>query len=344
MTTTSDITSGTFAERVLAALPVAYVVTDLAGRVAAVSDSARELLGVGSAPIPMRYEHLPLPEWARKPEMAQPALLAHGSAENVRPLLGDDGSVVGAVQILQPEGELAGEKLCAAMAHEIRNPLTGIQGFADLLRRDLHENDSRSALLAKIISGVQTINGTVSAMLDFCRPRPLRLEQTDLLHVAQTAVELSGCTSHLNVAVDVPPDCRRAWCDRLQMLQALVNLVRNAAEATPDGGSLAISARRRGASVQIVVADTGRGMDAAAIAGLFKPFASAKPGGSGLGLLIVKRIMQHHNGDVCVRSHPGKGTRITLTLPAEAHAAATASVPHGTVSKTPARAAASSSA
>jgi len=306
-----------FAERMVNAMPIPVVATDQSGRVVALSAAARRLLGVGeNAAFGTPYGALPIPLWARKPEMAHPALLEDRSAENVCPIRDDGGSIIGAMQVLERDAEFSGEKLCAAMAHEIRNPLTGIQGFADLLQRDLTENDSRREILTRIISGVRTVNATVSSMLDFCRPRPPRLEQVNVAALADEALALAGCTAHLLASVAVAPDAATAPADRLQLLQALVNLVRNAAHATPDGGRLTISARRSAESVRISVADTGRGMDAATRANLFRPFTSASRDGTGLGLAIVRKIAQQHNGEVCVESEPGEGTTITIVLPA----------------------------
>ncbi|HUU68381.1 MAG TPA: ATP-binding protein [Planctomycetota bacterium] len=308
-----------FAERMVDALPIPVVATDPSGRVVALSAAARKLLSIEQDAVEcgVHYDDLPIPRWARRPEMADPALLLDQSAENVCPIRDGDGAVIGAMQVLERDGDFSGEKLCAAMAHEIRNPLTGIQGFADLLQRDLQENDGRREILARIISGVRVVNATVSSMLDFCRPRPLRLEPVNLPALADDALALAGCTAHLRVAVDVPPDAATIPADRLQLLQALVNLVRNAAHATPDGGSLTVSACRSGESIRISVADTGRGMDAQTRANLFRPFNPASRGGTGLGLAIVRRIVQQHNGETSVESEPGRGTTITIVMPAD---------------------------
>ena len=312
---TVQCTSSTFAERVLCALPVALLATDLDGRVAAASRAACRIVG-SAASKGILYDQLPLPAGTWKAEMAQPRLLEGQSAENVWPVRDDNGRIAGAIQLLGPPAPEAAQ-WCAAIAHEIRNPLMGIHGFADLLHKDLEQNDSRRALAGKIISGVQTLNATVSSMLDFCRPRPPCLAVVQTQALLNSAVELAGCTAGLEVTTDVDPACGELLCDRLQMQQALVNLIRNAAQATPPGGKIAIAACTTPDAVRIRVHDTGTGMDARTRASLFTPFFTTKAGGTGVGLAIVKKIIQQHNGEIHIESEHGRGTSITIILPAQ---------------------------
>jgi len=312
---TFQCTSSTFAERVLCALPVALLATDLDGRVAAASGAACQLIGTAACNGAL-YDQLPLPSGMWKAQMAQPHLLETQSAENVWPVRDENGRIAGAIQVLGPRAPEAAQ-WCAAIAHEIRNPLMGIQGFADLLHKDLEQHDSRRALAGKIISGVQTLNATVSSMLEFCRPRPPSLVVVQMDALLKSAVELAGCTGGLEVTIDVDRWCAELLCDRLQMLQALVNLIRNAAQATPPGGKIAIAASRTPNAVRISVQDTGTGMDARTRASLFTPFFTTKARGTGVGLAIVKKIIQQHNGEIHIESEHGRGTLITIILPTQ---------------------------
>jgi signal transduction histidine kinase len=314
LTVTSIISSLGFAERVVDALPLAVIATDLSGRVVLASAAARAALG-GDACEGEHYERLPVPITLRRREMASPGVLTSEEGGEVRPVRAEDGSIIGAVQVLPDEGVVFdGASLCAAMAHELRNPLTGIQGFASLLQKDLQENDERRNSVRKIISGVQTVNETVSNMLDFCSSKPLATERVDPREVVATALELSGCADRLAVTVDVE-QCDTIRCDRIQLQQALINLIRNAAEAMPDRGALLIAARRSLGAARIIIADEGCGMDAHTRANIFRPFFSTKRGGTGMGLAVVAKIVQQHNGEIAIESEPGEGTTITLTLP-----------------------------
>jgi len=299
---------------VLRALPFAVVATDLDGRVAAAGETARSMLGVEFRE-GMSYEDLPLPGRHKRPQMANPLLLHGSAATGVWPVRTEDGTIVGAVQVLEDaEATLDGEKLCAAMAHELKNPLAGIQGFARLLQQDFQDSDDRSDLVRKIISGVGAVNATVSNMLDFCRSKPLHTDYIELRRLITQAVELAGCTQGIDVEIDTGT-CRTICCDRVNMTQVLINLVRNAAEAMPHGGRLTFAADRSDGAARIVVADTGRGMNARTRANIFRPFFSTKDGGTGMGLAVVSKIIHQHGGDIAIESQPDKGTKIILTLP-----------------------------
>lgn len=314
MTAILEQSTSSFAGRAIRSLPFAVIVTDLEGRLVAVSDAARSALGAGVFE-GMFYERLPMPPSLKRPEMAEPELLEGVAVADVWPVGAEDGGIIGAIQVLaDAEAPLEGVKLCAAMAHELKNPLTGIQGFAALLQRDLKDNDARAGLARKIISGVHTLNATVSNMLDFCRPKPLHTEQTDLRALISSALELAGCSEGLDIEVDAG-EWETICCDRLQMLQVIINLVKNAAEAMPGGGALTISAERKSDAIHLTVTDTGCGMDAHTQANIFRPFFSTKSRGTGMGLAVVRKIMQQHNGDIEIRSDAGRGTEVTLILP-----------------------------
>ena len=299
------------AARALEVLPAPVVVVDARGVVVLVNGAARQRLGVPGAGRP--YGELRLPERLHRREMTSPRLLGLGAPADVHAMRDDDGAIAGAMQVLEDDS-LDGAGLCAAMAHEIRNPLTGIQGFARLLQTDMQENDGRSALLNKIISGVQTVDKTVSNMLGFCKSEPLQMTAVPTLELLEGAVELSGCTEGMSVSIDAEC-CGTVCCDRLRLRQVLINLIRNAAEAMPGGGRLTLCARRGSGAVRLSVSDTGSGMDARARANIFRPFFSTKPGGTGMGLAVAARIVHRHNGDIEVDSTPGAGTTVTLVLP-----------------------------
>ena len=314
MTDASELSVSGFADRMVRSLPLPVLATQLGGRVVAASDAARSMAGLATCE-GMLYEQLPIRDSLKRHEMAAPELLARTAAADVWPVRAEDGSIVGAIQLLtDEEPPFDGAKLCAAMAHELKNPLTGIQGFAALLERDLQDNTRRRDLVRKIISGVHTVDATVSGMLGFCSSKPPDTVPVDLRSLITSALELAGCTKGVDIELRVAPG-RTVSCDRVQMLQVLVNLIKNAAEAMPDGGTLVFSAAGDGAGAQLTITDTGCGMDPAALANIFRPFFSTKGRGSGMGLAVVEKIMRQHGGNILVESEPGKGARVVLTLP-----------------------------
>jgi two-component system nitrogen regulation sensor histidine kinase NtrY len=122
----------------------------------------------------------------------------------------------------------------------------------------------------------------------------------------------------VEVAREVEPGLPPVLADRDQVLQVLLNLVRNALDAMPSGGTLRLAARRAGAGVAFAVSDTGPGVPPADLPRVFEPYFTTKEGGTGLGLAIARRIAEEHGGSLEVESEPGRGATFTLTLPAAA--------------------------
>jgi len=304
-------TANDLAFAALRAVPVPLIIVDAGGRVVAASEKAGELLnGLPAQGTP--YDALPLPDNLRRGEMSRPRLLDIRDVPDVRAIRNEGGAIVGAIQVIE---RFDGRQLCAVMAHEIRNPLAGIQGFARLLERGLEDTDHRRGLVSKILCGVRTVDDTVSSMLEFCRSTPPRIEPADLAALVDSAAELSGCTPAVKVETDIDDDCRIVHCDRLQMQQVLINLLKNAADASPEGSAVTVTAKRSEENIRITISDSGCGMSSGDISRLFQPFFTTKQKGTGIGLALARKILQQHNGDIIIESAPGKGTSVIMTLP-----------------------------
>jgi|GEM_PF-4466603 len=215
--------------------------------------------------------------------------------------------------------------LAAGMAHEIRNPLGGIRGAAQLLRRDpgAEEVDELTGL---IIRETDRINAIVEQLMLFTRPRPLRRDAVmlnRLVHdeVALLSAERSGV---VDVVLDLDPSLPTIEGDADRLREGVGNLLRNAWEAArtrvhvssridPDG-RLTESGRNRGLAVRLSVQDDGLGIEAERLPGLFAPFATTKTGGSGLGLFVARLAIDAHAGKVEVHGGAGVGARFDLTL------------------------------
>jgi len=252
----------------------------------------------------------------------------------------------GAVEILfditkikKLEGEILRVKTLAALgemaatvAHEVRNPLGGIGGFAALLKREMAADDSRTMLVDKIISGVDTLNRTVSALLDYTRRENLNLREVSLAELVEGSVEYEKADAGalnpgIDLAVEIPDRKLKVTCDPHLMRQVLLNLVRNGRESIIGGGRIIVRAgacecgpgmERDGSAVWIEVADTGQGIPEENRDKIFRPFFStkAKQNGCGLGLATVWKTVQAHGGDISVRSDVGRGSVFRITLPA----------------------------
>ena len=222
-------------------------------------------------------------------------------------------------------------EMAAGIAHELKNPLAGIEVMAGLLRRQVPESPDAQSLLADIISESKLANAIVVEMLEFVRPIRLQVERTDvadILHQAITLAETKARRGDISVTVDLAEDLPAIESDYHQLCQVFTNLLTNAFEALDGRGVIAITAtvatleevftRDEQSATQIVVvdvADNGPGVPPDLTDKIFTPFFTTKPQGSGLGLAIVRKIVDAHDGRIDVSSSPETGTRFRITLP-----------------------------
>jgi PAS domain S-box-containing protein len=221
-------------------------------------------------------------------------------------------------------------ELAAGLAHEIKNPLAGIQGTVDILMRRRNANDPEREALEGVRHQVERIDGTVRALLDRARPRRLKRAQTSLMELTQRAVNVaraqlpSGATRHRGRIEFEPPFADiELTADAAQVEDAVLNLIINALEAIPDGGEVNVSIRRAESDSDaeseeeavIEVSDNGRGISEDNLARIFNPFFTTTQGGTGLGLPAVRRIARAHGGRVEVSSAPDKGSTFSIHLP-----------------------------
>lgn len=241
---------------------------------------------------------------------------------------------VNQVQTLAALGEMA-----AGVAHEIRNPLAGIAGFAGLLDRQIPPDDARSKLVKPIIEGVGRLNRIVTDLLSFTRPqriKPIRVVLPNLLesvvNLFRMSLDETGDSLRISLDPSVPEISLKIDPNLFQ--QVMLNLLKNAREAIEGAGEIGVSVRvsqpeRSGAIdeaewvelrrmfsvIEIDVSDSGHGIPDDALQKLFHPFFTTKDTGTGLGLAISRKIMQLHKGDISVQSRPNIGTTFTLTFP-----------------------------
>jgi two-component system sensor histidine kinase PilS (NtrC family) len=212
-------------------------------------------------------------------------------------------------------------RLAANMAHEIRNPLASMTGAVEALAGQVSA-DERERLAQIVARESARLNAIITEFLDYARPvQPVKRQANvaDILDEVLTLLGHRELPPGLKIVREFAPSL--SWpVDGQQLRQALWNLCLNAVEAMPAGGELTVAAAVRDGQLAIEVADTGDGIPPADLPHLFEPFFSTKPGGTGLGLAMVHRIVQDHGGEVSVDSVPGRGTRVVVRLPDTVHA------------------------
>jgi signal transduction histidine kinase len=210
-------------------------------------------------------------------------------------------------------------EMAATVAHEIRNPLGGIRGYASLLYRDLEGEEHLQEMAGLIIEGTKSLENLVSAVLQYSRPIEIQPQSTELgTYLKQIGKFIKvdpAFPPNIKLVMHIPNDPIIAPLDPAMLKSALLNLIFNAFQAMPEGGILTISLLKMDAFCQIALSDTGTGMEQEHLSRLFSPFFTTKQKGNGLGLVETQKIIQAHLGAIEVRSLPGKGTTFTLTLP-----------------------------
>ncbi|QWU16377.1 PAS domain S-box-containing protein [Paenibacillus sophorae] len=207
-------------------------------------------------------------------------------------------------------------QLAAGVAHEIRNPLTTLRGFLQLQRE---KNMLVPLHVDLMLSELERINLIVSEFLILAKPQAVRFQQKDVRHVLHDVISLLDSQAHLhNIEVkdrfEVSP--AMVHCEENQLKQVFINIIKNGIESMSSGGTITLEQKRIGDSIVIVISDEGEGIPENILPKLGQPFFSNKETGTGLGLMISQRIIQAHKGMMEIESQVGRGTSVTIVLPA----------------------------
>jgi PAS domain S-box-containing protein len=214
--------------------------------------------------------------------------------------------------------------LAAGVAHELGNPLNSLTIHLQLIARKLKklggspEADSIADSVAVCREEVARLDGIITHYLEAIRPSPPDLAETHLPDVLAEVLKFQKkefADRGVVVEVETPADLPAVMADRNQLKQVFFNITKNAMESMEPGGRLLIKSRADDDSVYLLFGDSGSGIRQEDLARLFQPYHTTKPGGHGLGLMIVRRIMRVHGGQVGVESREGKGTIVTLQFP-----------------------------
>lgn len=254
----------------------------------------------------------------------------------IAPVRSTDGEIIGAVEVLrditplrllqekmQHQQRIAAlGEMAASVAHEIRNPLGTIEGFARLLRSDLDKDglENHSRMAGKIIAGVTNLNYVITNLLTYARPLSLQNDTFDVsMLLASVEDLLGGLAAQHNVKLELKHagKTHTAGGDIRQLRQVLVNLGRNGIEACAgrENATVTIRSEIRKRSAVFTVSDTGCGIPKKDIHHVFDPFFTRKDAGTGLGLSLCHKIVTAHGGEITVESQVGSGTEFTVTIP-----------------------------
>jgi two-component system, NtrC family, sensor histidine kinase KinB len=248
------------------------------------------------------------------------------------PMRDADGRLVGAVTLLEDITHLSEisrlkSEFIAAASHELRTPLTSVQMGIHLLIEDTSAamTERQRDILQMCREDTARLDRLMRELLDLSKiesgdvtPARASTRAAVLVREAAEALRLQLEAKGIALEIEAPPDLPHVLVDRGQIERVIHNLMTNAARSMPAGGQLAVSAVARDGAVAVSVADTGVGIPREYLAKVFEPFVrvpDAPLGGAGLGLTISRRIIEAHDGQLSVRSEPGKGSTFTFTIP-----------------------------
>jgi signal transduction histidine kinase len=221
------------------------------------------------------------------------------------------------VHLREAESLAAIGKAVSTIAHELKNPLVAMGGFSRLVKEHLPEDHAYRDKIDIVIKEGRRLEKLVGEILDFSRPPDLRRANADLREIIDQSLDV---VSHLaekkdiSILIEQSPNIPRISLDSERLKQAIINLLSNAIDASPKGGTVTVSLQQKAHAVSVDVTDHGAGVPRDQREHIFSPFFTTKRHGTGLGLSIAKRIIEAHSGSLEVLDNPEKGTTFRITL------------------------------
>ena len=210
-------------------------------------------------------------------------------------------------------------QIAAGVAHEIKNPLASIKGAFEIISDGSASPEDKEEFKGIIGKEIKRVDRTVKEFLDFARPpetKLVRLNFSDTVNGTLRQLEAHATGKNLKIQKQMEPDIFVNG-DGEKLHQAVLNLVLNAMDASETDSSIEISlSRKQDRTAELAVRDHGEGIAPSELKNIFEPFYTTKSSGTGLGLAVVKSIVEHHNGTIDIESKPGAGTTIRISLPA----------------------------
>ena len=332
-----------YTKNVIESMPAGLITLDIEGRVVSCNTIAEAITGKKLAELVGRKLSEEMPSCpVLSPESSQllekPIECIHdGKTVPVKvsssKLIDTDGLTTGMVLIIRDVREVQEMeqklersrrmaslgRMAAGIAHEIRNPLGTLRGFAQLFNNKFEENAEEKEYATLMIEEIDRLNRKISELLQFARPREPEMQNFPLAPLLNKAAKLleDDCKRRgIDLNLKLPDSDITMNADPDLVLQAIINLMKNSMESTGKGDSVTLGAGTEAQHITIIIEDTGKGMDKEQQSQMFDPFYTTRKSGTGLGLAIVHQIMSQHQGLVNVDSAPNQGTRITLSFPA----------------------------
>jgi two-component system, NtrC family, sensor histidine kinase HydH len=208
--------------------------------------------------------------------------------------------------------------LSAGLAHEIRNPLAGIEGAAGIVERAAENEERRKEFLGIIQEESRRLNQLVTHFLEFARPRPPELRPTDVRELLESVINLVAQTSpgaKIQFERQIATDLGMLECDAGQLRQVILNLILNAVQAMPEGGRVTVEAQEARGKLMIRVKDEGPGIPPEAVDSIYDPFFTTKASGTGLGLPVAYQIVEQHGGELILAENSTRGACFAISIP-----------------------------
>ncbi len=338
-----------FSDTVVENMPIGLLAIDSDGRIASFNQTAEAVLQRSSSKVLGKKadEILPKQLWSLIDELQTKKGIIEKEIDcpledgkmiplevSASSLEGDNGASLGDVILFRDLTEVHNLKreietnqrlaslgrLAAGIAHEIRNPLSSIKGFATYFRERYKEvpEDQRTAQI--MIQEVERLNRVIGQLLEFARPMTIQKKLTSIQAMIQHSlkmIEREAQAKNVKISTRLSPEIKNVSIDPDRINQVLLNLYLNSIEAMEDGGTLSVqlSWDENSQRTKIAISDTGVGIKKEDLVHIFDPYFTTRQSGTGLGLAIVHKIVESHRGEVRVESESGKGTTVTIFLP-----------------------------
>ena len=335
-----------FSEALVKNMPIGLIALDHQGKIVTCNEKAQAVLEVACSDALSREALTVLPEPLKKILAELPAsggflerdiqlISAEGQEhiwETVAAGLMDEGIPAGRILLIrdvtairQMENEVTRTRhlnsigsLAAGVAHEIRNPLSSIKGFAVYFKERLSGNKEDEQTADVMIAETERLNRVISQLIEFARPLKLKKEKVQFVELVQHTIKLIAADAQKNkisVEIDAAVDLPALEVDPDKIKQVLLNIFLNCLAALKEGGKLTIELLPSADNLTVIISDNGAGIEKMDLPKIYDPYFTSKPAGTGLGLAVVQKIMEAHSGKIDVESTAAQGTKVYLHFP-----------------------------